>query len=301
VCAIEESDERGRAEADDPTRPWRPRRSALNWSIDDGIGGEGTQTAAGARLSVEGSTVEAVRLCSLAEEDYAWVMHWAKRGEPHTRHEIERLRDLRTQLQDHCDEQGDERTAIREAARAVAAHAVGFRVEHILLWEDRSGQALWSDPCAFDAGVEQSLESLFALATVQAAGYVAEELAWGQARAPERHLIADITMKLRDLNACEQPIRERVRTTLSLPVELPISHVAAMLVERQEALARSMLQANWETVVTLARKARSRRFMSQRELSATLADVPLVDDCRYASSPCAAATVPGMSIMPVGS
>jgi hypothetical protein len=167
----------------------------------------------------------------LTDEDYAWVMHCAKRGGPEDAREIDRYRALCLRLNAGIsDREHQERTAYHEAAHIVVAHALRFGVSSASISEDHSGLAHWTAPINFAPTPDQALEILLNQATASAAGYVAEQMKWGRGRGPEQGLMKDVTYWLHKLYEIEWPPPESIRSELAGVAGLPIMLAAAALV-----------------------------------------------------------------------
>ena len=210
----------------------------------------------------------------LADDEYTWVMHWAKRGGPDDPDEISRYRDLCARLNDTIsDPEHQERTAYHEAAHAVVAHALRFGVTHASIADNHSGKAHWTAPVKFVPTPEQARQNLLNQATASAAGYVAEQMKWGRGRGAEQGLMNDVTYWLYKLYEIEWPPPERVRSALAGVAGLPIMLAAAALVEQQEESAQAILRSNWATVERLAARLLTQRRIEGAELAALLVDV----------------------------
>jgi hypothetical protein len=214
----------------------------------------------------------------LTAEEYAWVMHRAKRGGAEDPTEADRYLALRRRLRESIpDHEHQERTAYHEAAHAVVTKALGLTVPYVLIRDDDSGEAGWATPLlGAPLTADEALQDLLKLATLSAAGYVAEQMKWQYARTPEHGLTAQVCMKLRELSRIEQPMPEGVRAALSFTAGLPIIYAGATVVEHHEEPAQAILRANWNTVERLAAELIAHRRIADPELGAILADVEVI-------------------------
>jgi hypothetical protein len=214
----------------------------------------------------------------LTDEEYEWVMHCAKRGGPDDPRDRDRYWALRGRLDAGIsDQEHHERTAYHEAARAVAGHAIGLGVRTVLIRDDHSGEVEWSGSWNATPTVDEAFRRILTFATISAAGYVAEQMRWRYARAPERNLVGQVTNKLHEFQLVYRPLPETILVRLSAGRGQGIIGTAAALVEQQEALARDILRSHWATVEHLAARVIAQRYIDGEELAAILASIPVVE------------------------